>query len=75
MAKFVKSYRSSEDSANIDAIRPFPTYVDASPYGLGAAIMHEIDGVNQTLNSGEKNYAQLDKGATYYKQLEYIFSF
>ena len=53
-----------------DPSQPLYLAVDASPYGLGAAIMHDIDGVrrpiayaSQTLNSHEKNYAQLDKEA------------
>ena len=56
-----------------DPRQPLYLAVDASPYGLGAAILQEVNGDKQlhpvayasrTLNKSEQNYGQIDKEAT-----------
>ena len=53
-----------------DANLPLYLAVDASPYGLGAVILHEVQGhykpvayASRSLNPHEKGYSQLDKEA------------
>ena len=53
-----------------DVSKPIKLYCDASPYGVGACMMHVIDGkehpvayASRTLTPAEKNYAQLEREA------------
>ena len=53
-----------------DMSKPIKLYCDASPYGVGACMMHVIDGkehpvayASRTLTPAEKNYAQLEREA------------
>ena len=50
--------------------KPLKLYCDASPHGVGACLMHVIDGVekpvvfaSRTLSVAEQNYAQVEREA------------
>ena len=56
--------------AHYDVTKPIKLYCDASPYGVGACMMHIINGEEQpvayasrTLSDAEKNYAQVEREA------------
>ena len=53
-----------------DVHKPLKLYCDASPHGVGACLMHVIDGVEKpvafascTLSVAEQNYAQVEREA------------
>ena len=55
-----------------DVTKPIKVYCDASPYGLGACLMHVLEGQNnktrvafasRTLTQAERNYAQVEREA------------
>ena len=50
--------------------KPIKLYCDASPHGVGACLMHTVDGVERpvayalrTLSVAEQNYAQIEREA------------
>ena len=54
----------------IDVNKPIKLYCDASPHGVGACLMHIVDGVerpvayaSRTLSAAEQNYAQIEREA------------
>ena len=56
--------------AHYDADKPVKLYCDASPWGVGACLMHIVDGqektvayVSRTLTLAEGNYAQIEREA------------
>lgn len=56
--------------AHYDVSRPIKVYCDASSYGLGACLMHVIDGqekpvafASRVLTKAETNYAQIEREA------------
>ena len=56
--------------AHYDVTKPIKLYCDASPYGVGACMMHIINGKEQpvayasrTLSQAERNYAQIEREA------------
>jgi hypothetical protein len=63
--------KSAEVLVHFDPEKPLVVACDASPYGVGAVLAHEMpDGserpvayASRTLTSAEKNYSQLDKEA------------
>ena len=53
-----------------DVNKPIKLYCDASPHGVGACLMHIVDGVerpvayaSRTLSVAEQNYAQIEREA------------
>ena len=53
-----------------DVTKPIKVYCDASPYGLGACLMHVLEGqikpvafASRTLTQAERNYAQVEHEA------------
>ena len=53
-----------------DVHKPIKLYCDASPHGIGACLMHVVDGVekpvafaSRTLSVAEQNYAQVEREA------------
>ena len=69
------AFQQAKDALTSDTILmhynpklPITLVADASPYGLGAAILHEVDGnlkpiayASRSLGTHEKGYAQIDK--------------
>ena len=71
MERKEKSFQAIEDNLTRDAVlqyyddyKPMTVSVDTSSYGLGAGLMQEGQPVcyaSQSLNSAERNYAQIEK--------------
>lgn len=60
---------SNEILAHFDEVLPVVLACDASPYGVGAALGHQLPNrreipiayFSQTLSAAERNYVQIDK--------------
>ena len=64
-----KSFQESKKAVLVhyDVTKPIKVYCDASPYGLGACLMHVLEGqikpvafASRTLTQAEHNYAQVE---------------
>ena len=68
--KAKSSLSQASAMAHYDVTKPTKLYCDASPYGVGACVMHIINGKEQpvvytswTLSNAERGYAQIEREA------------